>query len=466
MEAPSSRAYHPASMIFPLMDDSAIEELAEDIRRHGQRVKIVLHQDGRIIDGRNRQTACLLAGVAPQYETCPETDEQKIAELVWSLNEERRHMDPAQRNAAALNMEEFIEQCKREAKERQKAQGTRGAEGGRGKKKPCGSKEPQGSSRHPTRDKVAKVTKTSPAQVARTKAVKEKAPDLFKQMEQGKIKTGAAYNQMQKREKKKQLDEKAAAAKEMMKEEPPWTLINDDVSAGLESIKSHHAPARLIFADPPYNIGVDYGDGAQGDNQPPLHYLSWVGAWLADCVDVLASDGSLWVMICDEYAADYAVELKSLGLTIRSWIKWYETFGVNCANNFNRTSRHIFYCVKDPKRFVFNPDTVTRPSDRQTKYNDKRAADGGKIWDDVWCIPRLTGTCKERLPDFPTQLPLELVRAIVGCASEPGDLVVDPFNGSGTTGMACIELGRRYIGIDHNEKFIDLAHNRLMAASI
>jgi site-specific DNA-methyltransferase (adenine-specific) len=194
--------------------------------------------------------------------------------------------------------------------------------------------------------------------------------------------------------------------------------------------------------------------------------MSWVGAWMADCVDLLDPAGSLWVMIGDEYAADYAVLLKDLELTIRSWVKWYETFGVNCANNFNRTSRHIFYCVKDPKDFTFNPDAVTRPSDRQTKYSDKRAAEGGKIWDDVWCIPRLTGTCQERLPDFPTQLPLELVRAIVGCSSDPGDLVVDPFNGSGTTGVACIELGRRYIGIDSCQRFIDGSHNRLMAASI
>ena len=183
-------------------------------------------------------------------------------------------------------------------------------------------------------------------------------------------------------------------------------------------------------------------------------------------VENISDDGSLWVMIGDEYAAEYAYELKSFDLTIRAWVKWYETFGVNCSNNFNRTSRHLFYCVRDPKHFVFNPDAVTRPSDRQTKYNDKRAAAGGKLWDDVWQIPRLTGTCKERIPDFPTQLPLELLRAVVGCCSEPGDLVVDPFNGSGTTGVACIELGRRYIGIDSCERFIDIAHNRLTVATL
>jgi site-specific DNA-methyltransferase (adenine-specific) len=169
-------------------------------------------------------------------------------------------------------------------------------------------------------------------------------------------------------------------------------------------------------------------------------------------------------MIGDEYAAEYAIELKRLGLTVRSWVKWYETFGVNCSNKFNRSSRHIFYCVADPKHFVFNPvPSVMRESDRSAKYNDKRASsDGMKMLDDVWMhIPRLTGTCKERIPDFPTQLPLALVKPIIECASMPGDLVIDPFNGSGTTGVAAIQLGRKYVGIEKQEKFADLADKRL-----
>ena len=159
--------------------------------------------------------------------------------------------------------------------------------------------------------------------------------------------------------------------------------------------------------------------------------------WLTACRDHLTPDGSLWVLIGDEYAAEYGVLLKRLGLTIRSWIKWFESFGVNCCRNFNRCSRHLFYCLRNPQQFVFHEDAVTRPSDRQTKYADKRAALTGKLWDNVWgiepAIPRLTGTCNERIPDFPTQLPLALLEPIIQCASDPGDLVLDPFSGSGTT---------------------------------
>src|SRR5262249_46230351 len=111
----------------------------------------------------------------------------------------------------------------------------------------------------------------------------------------------------------------------------------------------------------------------------------------------------------------------------------------------------------------FNREAVTRLSDRQTKYNDRRADPRGKIWDDVWVIPRLVGTAEERIPDFPTQLPLDLLRPIIGCASDPRDLVLDPFSGSATTGVAALELGRRYVGIEKREKFATLSRKRLAA---
>jgi site-specific DNA-methyltransferase (adenine-specific) len=261
---------------------------------------------------------------------------------------------------------------------------------------------------------------------------------------------------------KRRSDIKALAAAAGRDDDMPrWSLMNLDVMDGLASVRDEHGPARLIFTDPPYNIGIDYGDGERADRLDDVEYIKWASDWIGLCCDCLTDDGSLWVMIGDEYAAEYHAILRSYGLTIRSWIKWYETFGVNCSNKFNRTSRHIFYAVKDQKSFVFNPEPVTRPSDRQIKYGDSRAAVGGKIWDDVWQIPRLTGTCAERIPDFPTQLPLALVEPIVLCASMPGDLVVDPFNGSGTTGVAAIRSGRKYIGIEKSEKFSDIAAERL-----
>ena len=92
---------------------------------------------------------------------------------------------------------------------------------------------------------------------------------------------------------------------------------------------------------------------------PDREYLTWCRRWMEECHRLLMPDGSLWVLIDHKYQAEYGVLLKSIGLTIRSNITWYETFGVNCANSFNRCSRRLFWCVKNPKQFVFNPDPVT-----------------------------------------------------------------------------------------------------------
>lgn len=259
----------------------------------------------------------------------------------------------------------------------------------------------------------------------------------------------------------KKLSELAEQAKAVSVTGPAtWEIINGDCVVVLERLNER---PNLIFADPPYNIGLDYGAGTD-DSLHDQDYLSWVTRWLTLCSQRLADDGTLWVMINDEYVGEYAVTLKNLGLTLRNWVKWYETFGVNCSNKYNRTSRHLLYCVKDPVSFTFNRDPVSRPSDRQTKYDDPRANPEGKILDDVWTdIPRLAGTHAERLPEFPTQLPVKLLERIVLAHSNPGDLVLDPFSSSATTGTAAVAAGRRYIGIEKNPRFVELSQMRLGA---
>ena len=218
---------------------------------------------------------------------------------------------------------------------------------------------------------------------------------------------------------------------------------------------------KLIFADSPYNIGIVYGDH-HDDNVSPEQFMRWVELWMVECHRVLAPDGSMWLLINDEYAAEFVVAMKRLGFTMRNWVKWYETFGVNMTKKFNRTSRHLLYFCMSAKDRVFHREAVSRPSDRQVKYNDSRANPAGKILDDVWTdIPRVCGTFKERIAEFPTQLPIKLTNRIVGACSDPGGLVCDPFAGSGTSGASCVWLGRRYIGIELGEKFAELSRQRL-----
>jgi DNA modification methylase len=239
----------------------------------------------------------------------------------------------------------------------------------------------------------------------------------------------------------------------------PWRIIHGDCLEEMARLPA--SCARLVFADPPYNLGVDYGNGTRADQLPKRQYLGWCRTWMQAARCLLSDDGSIWCLICDEYAGYFFSLLEECGFHWRSWVKWYETFGVNCPLKFNRTSRHLLYFTCHPRRFVFHPDAVTRPSDRLTKYHDRRANPVGKRWDDVWVIPRLVGNARERIPGVPTQLPLALLRPVIGCATDPGDLVLDPFAGSATSGVAALEAGRRFLGIEKQGRFAALAVNRL-----
>lgn len=460
--------FHEIANIFPMLESAELQSLAEDIRINGLKTPILLF-DGAILDGRNRYKACEIAGITPQFETF-QGDKAAALSHVWSLNFQRRHLSSSQAAIADAKRKQLDDQYRQLLEELAEAKRARPGNGENFNKQSSREKIP------PMKDDT-KRTDHGRAKSAGTnykyvkhadKLVKSGREDLISAIEKGQMTISQAQVVIKREEKLKELEEAAQKAEEeaLAEESPQWSILNVDVFKGLDSIASDWPKARLIFTDPPYNIGIDYGNGSKADQLKPDEYMAWVNGWITRAIDCLTPDGSLWVMIGDEYAAEYGVLLKSKGLTIRSWIKWYETFGVNCANKFNRTSRHIFYCVRDPNDFVFNSDPVSRPSDRQTKYNDKRANPAGKIWDDVWMIPRLTQSCNERMPEFPTQLPLDLVSAIVECASVPGDLIIDPFNGSGTTGVAAVSSGRKYVGIELSERFASLSETRIRVKGV
>ena len=223
----------------------------------------------------------------------------------------------------------------------------------------------------------------------------------------------------------------------------------------------------LVVVDPPYNQGVDYGGGVQKDKLSRSKYMSWCRQWIVACCGVLAPEGSFWVVCPDEYAGFFDWAMLNEGLHRRNWVVWYETFGVNCTRKFNRTKRHLLYYVANPKQFTFNRSAVSRPSDRQMKYNDKRANPKGKLLDDVWLdIPRLAGTHGERIAGVPTQLPIKLLDRIVRCCSNRDDMVLDPMCGSGTTGVAAVLSGRRFVGVERQYRFACLAQERIQEVGV
>jgi site-specific DNA-methyltransferase (adenine-specific) len=219
--------------------------------------------------------------------------------------------------------------------------------------------------------------------------------------------------------------------------------------------------ADLIFADPPFNIGYKYDK--YHDKQKKQYYIDWTRQWMTACNKVLKPTGSFYIAIGDDYASYVKMIAEDeLKLFTRNWIIWHYTFGQQTKNKFARSHTHIFYFVKDKKNFTFNDYTVRAPSDRQLIYNDKRANLVGKMPDDVWSsYSRVCGTFKERQDWHPCQMPELLLARIIASSSNPGDCVLDPFIGSGTTAVVAVKYDRNYCGIDISQNYVKSAIERI-----
>lgn len=235
-------------------------------------------------------------------------------------------------------------------------------------------------------------------------------------------------------------------------------IIQGDCIKILKNVEEPFAD--LIFADPPFNIGYKYDK--YHDRVKKDDYIKWTEEWIQACYDVLKPNGSFYIAIGDDYAADIKIIADEIGLFMRNWIIWYYTFGQQMKNKFARSHTHIFYFTKNKKEFTFNDHAVRVPSQRELTYNDKRANPKGKMPDDVWTeFSKVCGTFKERAGWHPCQMPESLLSRIISASSSPGDLVLDPFSGSGTTAAAAVKLERNYLGIEVSKEYVQNSRTRL-----
>ena len=248
--------------------------------------------------------------------------------------------------------------------------------------------------------------------------------------------------------------------------------------------RTEEGSADLIFADPPFNIGYKYDvydDAKQADD-----YLRWCRQWIRGVRRALKPNGTFWLAIGDEYAAELKIESQKAGFHCRSWVIWYYTFGVHCVNGFSRSHTHLFQFVQDPKNFTFNrPNPQIRvKSARELVYADNRANPNGRLPDNTWIIrpqdaplsfspshdtwyfARVAGTFKEREGFHGCQMPEQLLARIVRTSSRPQDLVLDPFGGSGTTLCVAKKLGRQWMGFELSEDYVRYINERLKKTSV
>jgi site-specific DNA-methyltransferase (adenine-specific) len=261
----------------------------------------------------------------------------------------------------------------------------------------------------------------------------------------------------------------------------PNTLYNEDCIEGMNRLPE--GSVDLVFADPPFNIGYEYD--VYEDKRAAEEYLDCTKKWGSAMVRALKPTGTFWLAIGDDFAAELKMIFqRELGLTCRSWCIWYYTFGVNCKTKFSRSHTHLFQFVKDRRSFTFNDGAIRVPSARQLVYADVRSNPKGRLPDDTWILrpqdlpegfqadedtwyfPRVCGTFKERAGWHGCQMPEQLLGRIIRTSSNAGELVMDPFSGSGSTLIVAKKLGRQYLGFELSESYAKNVRERLEAVSV
>jgi site-specific DNA-methyltransferase (adenine-specific) len=221
----------------------------------------------------------------------------------------------------------------------------------------------------------------------------------------------------------------------------------------------------VVWTDPPYFLSTEKGTTCKNGNRVKVNKGTWDEskgleedhefhtAWLSGCQRVLKPDGTIWVTATHHTLFSIGYAMQELGFKILNLIAWEKPNpppNLSCRYFTHSTEMLIWAARDEHSKHTFN-------------YADMRAENGGKQMKTVW---RFKAPSKEErvYGSHPTQKPLALVSRALRASSAPGDVVLDPFCGSGTTGVAAVSLGRKFIGIEKDSAYRQLAWERMKAA--
>ncbi len=229
----------------------------------------------------------------------------------------------------------------------------------------------------------------------------------------------------------------------------------------------------LIFADPPYNLsgnglkwrgkktgGDWYMVNEQWDKMTAPAYMQFTKSWLAACKQVLKTKGAIYVACSYHNIAEVMIVLKQLDFKINNIITWYKTNAMpNMTKRvFTHATEFVVWAVKG-SGWIFDYEKIK-------EINPEKQKDGSlKQMRDLWELPLVQG--KERLRGddgralHPTQKPEEMLKRIILASSQKGDIVLDPFLGSGTTTYVAKKFSRRWIGIERDSKYFKISQKRI-----
>jgi site-specific DNA-methyltransferase (adenine-specific) len=229
----------------------------------------------------------------------------------------------------------------------------------------------------------------------------------------------------------------------------------------------------LLFIDPPYNLTKTFGE-TEFKERSLTAYQEWLESWLPQLLKTLKPTASIY--ICGDWHSAAAIHLVcEKYLTVRNCITWEREKGRGANANWKNCSEQIWFCTASDQ-YTFNLDAVKlkrrvlapytdakgKPKDWQkTRQGNYRLTHPSNLWTDLtipfWSMPENT--------DHPTQKPEKLLAKIILASSNPGDVVLDPFMGSGTTSVVAKKTGRNYVGIERDLAYCCWAEKRLAIAS-
>lgn len=230
--------------------------------------------------------------------------------------------------------------------------------------------------------------------------------------------------------------------------------------------------ANLIILDPPYNLSRDF-HGFKFHATSDDNYYDYLKSWFSQIVAKLKPNGSLY--LCGDWKNTAALQrIMSEHLHVMNRITWQREKGRGAKTNWKNSMEDIWFGVKDEKNYYFDVEAVKmkrrvlapyrkggKPKDwEETEAGNFRLTHPSNFWDDIsvpfWSMPENT--------DHPTQKPEKLIAKLILASSKEGDVVFDPFLGSGTTSVVAKKLGRHYVGIEMNEEYALWAEKRLQRA--
>ena len=241
--------------------------------------------------------------------------------------------------------------------------------------------------------------------------------------------------------------------------EGSFKLINDDTFNALKNFEEKTFD--MIFADPPYFLSNN-GISCSAGKMVSVNKGKWDKAlsikekhefnkhWIKECYRVLKDNGTIWISGTLHNIYSIGMALEEEGFKIINNITWQKTNpppNIACKA-FTHSTETILWAKKDLKKskYTFN-------------YNLMKELNDNKQMKDVWTTS-LTKPSEKKQGKHPTQKPLEILNRIILASTKENDLILDPFCGSSTTGIAAVKLNRRYIGIDNEKEYLDLSIRR------